>query len=86
MITCRELIEFLDDYVGDTLPADVRDAFEFHLKMCGPCRKYLRTYRKTIELEQQALGRTDAPAEPMPDDMVSAIVSAMKQTRTAGHD
>jgi anti-sigma factor RsiW len=65
MVTCRELIEFLDDYVADALPAGVRRQFEWHLKLCPACRRYLKTYRRTIDLERRALG--DIPAHiPLP--------------------
>ena len=42
-----ELIDFLDDYVADALPAEVRRRFEEHLARCALCVDYLATYRDT---------------------------------------
>jgi anti-sigma factor RsiW len=49
-ITCRDLAEFLNDYVADELPADQRERFERHMAECPPCVVYVETYRITIRL------------------------------------
>jgi len=83
MVTCRELIEFLDDYVAETLPAGVRSQFELHMKLCGPCRRYLETYRRTIDLERRALANVKPEdCDEMPEELVHAIVAAMKSQPT----
>jgi anti-sigma factor RsiW len=66
-LKCREVIEFLDRYVADELPAAQRREFEWHLRLCRSCRAYLRTYRATILLEKKTnagLERGDAPEMP----------------------
>ena len=50
LITCKELIELVTDYVEDELPATERMSFEEHLAVCGPCRAYLKQMRDTIRL------------------------------------
>lgn len=80
MITCRKLIKFLDDYVEGDLPEPIRKRFESHIEACASCREYLQTYRKTIELERQALRCQGAPSpEPMPEALVQAILRACRE-------
>ena len=62
-MTCRELIDILDDYLDGTLPDDIRSGLESHLADCAPCRAYLATYRKTREIG------TAATRVEMPDEM-----------------
>ena len=75
-VTCRELIEFLDDYVAGELDATRREAFESHLSECRACRSYLATYRTTIRLSAEA---ADAAAERVPEDLVRAIMAAQER-------
>ena len=80
MITCRELIDFLADYVDDMLPPRERSVFEEHLAVCADCQNYVESYRRTIKLEKLALSRPDdeVPAE-VPKDLVRAILAARKK-------
>ncbi|MDX2146567.1 MAG: zf-HC2 domain-containing protein [Planctomycetota bacterium] len=50
MLTCQDVNGFLLEYVEGTLPPEVRAAFERHLAECPRCVRYLRGYRRTIEL------------------------------------
>ena len=75
LLTCRQLIDFLDDYVEGSQPSDVRAAFEAHLGACRSCRDYLTTYRDTIRLSQAA-GDSDATTTGAPADLVRAILKA----------
>lgn len=72
-LTCKELIDFLDDYVADALEPDRREAFESHLKICRGCRNYLATYRAAVRLSHDAAAST---AEDAPEDLVKAILAA----------
>jgi anti-sigma factor RsiW len=79
-MTCREVADFLADYVSGALTADVRAQFDRHLSVCSNCRAYLATYRATIELGRRVFtipdadARTEAPAE-----LVSAILNAIRR-------
>jgi anti-sigma factor RsiW len=76
-ITCRELIEFLDDYVADRLASNVRERFESHLSVCRHCWDYLATYRETIALARGAMrSETADAAAALPDELVRAILAA----------
>jgi len=49
-MSCRELVELVTAYFDGALPADVRAAFEAHLKDCADCAAYLEQMRITILL------------------------------------
>lgn len=81
MTNCRELIEFLDDYVADALAPSVRAAFEEHLARCPYCRDYLKTYRDSIQLAKFAVAdRAEHVRETIPEELVRAVVAARKRS------
>ncbi|HEX8242253.1 MAG TPA: zf-HC2 domain-containing protein [Longimicrobium sp.] len=71
--TCREVITFLDDYFAGELDPMRTSAFERHLALCGSCRNYLDSYRRTVELERDAFAEPDLQ-EP-PAELVEAILA-----------
>jgi anti-sigma factor RsiW len=77
-MTCRKLIDFLDDYLEGSLAPEVRAAFERHLPACPACRDYLRTYQDSIALARAALCRDQAVPRDVPEDLVRAIKSALE--------
>ena len=56
---CRELAEFLFDYVSGDLPSERREHFEFHLTRCSNCHEYLVQYQMTIKAGRIACGDTE---------------------------
>jgi anti-sigma factor RsiW len=81
-MTCRELTDFILDYVAGELPAALREAFERHLAVCPNCVTYLATYRLTVRAGKEALGREDAGASDLPDALVQAILAARREARS----
>lgn len=76
-ITCRELIDFIADYLDGTLAPEFRHEFDRHLKVCPSCVAYLDGYKKTIALGKSALKRSDDPATGrVPDGLLEAIRAA----------
>ena len=74
-LTCRELIEFLAQYLDGELSAGERERFDGHLAACPSCRDYLASYRETIRLGQRACApEADAP-EGVPAELVEAILA-----------
>jgi anti-sigma factor RsiW len=49
-LTCRELVELVNDYVEGMLPAEERVRFEQHTDCCGWCVRYLAQFRETIQV------------------------------------
>ena len=76
MITCRQLIEFLDSYVEAALPEGEARSFAEHLKACPSCVAYLDSYRRSIELGKSALSPDADAVEAMPEELVRAVLSS----------
>jgi RNA polymerase sigma-70 factor, ECF subfamily len=67
MMTCRDAIDVLADYLEQALTPEVAADLERHLAGCEPCRAYLATYRRT-----RALGARAVRLE-MPDEMKARL-------------
>jgi anti-sigma factor RsiW len=79
-VTCRELADFIMDYLsGGLLPA-VRAEFEHHLTLCPNCVNYLAAYKATVELNRRAFATEDDEAAlDVPEDLVKAIIASRRQ-------
>lgn len=79
-LTCREVSEFLMDYVGHSLETDVHEVFEAHVHRCHNCETFLIQYRETIAAGQLAC--SDIGVADCPEDLVQAVMAAlMKETK-----
>ncbi len=77
MITCREFVDFMMQYLDAELPADERAEFERHVSDCPPCGIYLEQYRDTVTLGKAVCRDPEGPVpEEVPEDLVSAILAA----------
>ena len=74
LITCRELIGFIADYLDGTLPPAAVDDFHRHIERCASCRAYLQSYEWTIRLGKVSLIENDAAAEDAPEELIEAIL------------
>jgi anti-sigma factor RsiW len=80
-LTCREFVDFLDDYLADALSPPRRDEFNDHLSRCPSCVAYMKAYRATVEMGRAALKSTDAP---LPGDVPGSLVRAVLAARRKG--
>jgi anti-sigma factor RsiW len=71
MITCKELIDYLMDYVSDELPADRKAHIDQHLQFCPPCVTYIDTYKQTIRLTREL------PMKPVPPELIARLKAAL---------
>lgn len=79
-MTCRELADFLSDYLAGELAPGVQAAFDRHLSLCPACVNYLAAYRATVELNRRAFADADAEAvTEAPEDLVRAILEAQRR-------
>jgi anti-sigma factor RsiW len=79
-LTCREMAEFLHEYLAGELPPERTRTFEEHVHVCAECEAYLDGYRRSIDLGRDALAADDgAAAEEVPDLLVQAILAARKR-------
>jgi len=81
MITCKDLVEFLLDYLDGTLDPETARALERHLKDCQGCQAFLNTYKATLA----SLG--ELACEEMPVELRARLTSFLKERihREGGH-
>ncbi|MFN0134015.1 MAG: anti-sigma factor family protein [Phycisphaerales bacterium] len=81
-ITCRQLIDFIADYLDETLAMSQRSEFERHLGVCPSCVAYLDSYRRTVALGKSALRASDEPpGREVPPGVVAAVTRALAQQK-----
>lgn len=73
-MTCRDVIDFLMDYLDGELPPQERALFEGHFAECPQCIDYLNTYRDTIKMGKASCD--DAVCRDVPEELVRAILAA----------
>ena len=78
-MTCRELVEFLTDYLDGRLSGPERDCFEEHLGECPDCVAYLTTYRQAIRLGKEACAADDSIPAEVPEELVRAVLAARRR-------
>ncbi len=71
-ITCRDLIDFIADYLDGALTEIQTEDFQRHLSVCPSCRAYLATYEATIRAERASM-RDDVLPE-APEELIRAIL------------
>jgi anti-sigma factor RsiW len=77
LVTCRQLADFILEYLDGQLPDQTKSAFEHHLTLCPNCVNYIASYGKTVEMARRAFDAD--PSEPslqMPEELVRAILAA----------
>ena len=75
-LPCREVIEFLADYLDGSLPAETRVEFERHLAVCASCTAYLASYRETIRVARSV----DDVVKDAPEDLIEAILKSRRSS------
>lgn len=75
-MTCREVLDFLSDYVDGDLSESVHQTFEGHMGRCPNCQTLLDQIRTTIVLARQTGQEPDLP--PLPEDLVAAIMKTLE--------
>jgi predicted anti-sigma-YlaC factor YlaD len=83
-MTCREMIEFLSDYLDGTLPQPAQTVFDRHVHHCSDCMDFLVSYKRSIKMARDSL--TVEPCrlpEAIPDDLCAAIMKSWESTAEA---
>ncbi|HYU92987.1 MAG TPA: anti-sigma factor [Actinomycetota bacterium] len=76
-LTCREMVELMNDYLEGALAEGERARFEAHLSSCDPCTTYLAQVRETIRLA----GRVTE--ESVPADVRDQLLQAFRDWKGA---
>lgn len=80
-LTCKELYDFMADYLDGNLPEDVMCIMKAHLSRCPCCEHYLENYRMAIRLGACACSEyaeDEVPAS-VPEPLIQAILEARKK-------
>ena len=75
MITCRELVDLLCDFLAGELAEEQRRLIESHLEGCPPCVTYVETYRLTITMSRKL------HCAPLPPQLKERLRAAMEQIK-----
>ena len=76
-VTCRDFVEFLDQYLANGLPASQAEEFNGHLAACPSCVAYMKSYEQTIQLGRGAMRAADEPLPTeVPEELIQAILAA----------
>ena len=78
-MNCREMVDFLMDYVNGELPDAQRESFETHLADCPPCIAYLDSYRETVRLGRAVCADDDETPDDVPPELIEAILAARRR-------
>ena len=79
-MTCREVIDFLMEYLSGELSAGEGAAFEQHLAECPDCATYLKSYEETIKLGKAVFADPEAPVpQDVPEELVQAILASRRR-------
>lgn len=49
-VACQQLVELVNEYLGQSLSVEARRAFDAHLETCPPCATYLEQMRTVLTL------------------------------------
>ncbi len=77
MVTCKEFLEELGDYLDDTVQGEMRRHLEEHLRECPNCFVICDTTKRTIEIY-----RGEDPY-PIPQDVHDRLITALKRKAAA---
>jgi anti-sigma factor RsiW len=79
-LTCRDVVDFLSDYLACELDPGLRAELDAHLALCDECVGFIRSYEQTVRLGKAAFDRLDEPADQrVPRQLVEAILAALRR-------
>ena len=82
MLTCREFIEFLMEFIDGELEPARRRLFLEHLASCRDCAAYLESYRATVALGRRVCSEPDKAVgeNEVPEELVRSILAARRNS------
>jgi anti-sigma factor RsiW len=78
-LTCRQFIDFIQDFLDGELSPRERTVFELHLTICPDCVNYLQSYQTAQALSKMA-AVVESEKKAIPDELVQAILAARKNS------
>jgi len=69
---CRDMVEYLSEYLDGELDASLQEIIDKHRGNCPPCQAFIRTLSRTVEAVRSQ------PSEPLPEELKQALVRAIR--------
>ncbi len=79
MLTCKDFLAELSDYLDECIDAEVRAKLEKHITECPNCWVIADTTRKTIQIYK------GMEPYPIPSDVESRLMRALERKMAAKH-
>ena len=77
MLTCKDFLRDLSDYLDESLEAEIRSKIEAHIAECPNCWVIADTTRKTIKIYK------GMEPHPLPADVESRLMDALERRMAA---
>jgi anti-sigma factor RsiW len=77
LLTCKDFLRELSDYLDESLDAEVREKLEAHITECPNCWVIADTTRKTIRIYK------GMEPHPMPPDVEARLMQALEKKMAA---
>jgi anti-sigma factor RsiW len=77
LLTCKDFLKELSDYLDENLDAEVRAKLEKHITECPNCWVIADTTRKTIQIYK------GMDPYPIPSDVESRLMKALERKMAA---
>jgi anti-sigma factor RsiW len=77
LLTCKDFLRELSDYLDESLDAQVRARLEEHIAACPNCWVIADTTRKTLKIYK------GMEPYPVPDDVQSRLMAALERKMAA---
>ncbi len=77
MLTCKEFLEELNDYLDETVDQELRRRLETHVSECPNCFVIFDTTKKTIQVYK------GVEPQPIPEDVHSRLMKALEKKLAA---
>lgn len=78
MLTCKDFLRWLNEYVDETADTETRVHLEEHVNACPNCWVIFDTTKKTIQVYKGMEPQT------LPDDVQSRLMAALNRRMSAG--
>ncbi len=77
MLTCKQFLEELSDYLDENVDPEVRAGLEKHIAECPNCYVICDTTKKTIKIYK------GMDPHPIPEEVESRLLSALEKKMAA---
>ncbi len=74
-MTCKQCAELLVDFISGELSPELCAIIRMHMGLCGPCERFLVTYKTTITLTRKL------PPVALPAELVQRLQAAMRDAQ-----